>query len=231
MRRRNVRPWKHLRHAGVQPAFDHQLVRRRRLFQMREVRPLQTLLVHPHIAHVEGAVETAGAGTNHHHTALFAHQSGYRKCRLAGVFKHHIDVDAFAGDIPDRLAELARLGEPDRVFRAANRRQLPPAFEIVAVDHTFGAQTHHKFALGFVADHADCIGPGGVDQLDRIRPKSTRRAPHEHVLPGFQIMGLMAEQHPVGGGQRQGVAGCFFPRQVLWAVHQLLCLHLGELCE
>ncbi len=39
----------------------------------------------------------------------------------------------------------------------------------------------------------------------------------------------MAEQHPVGGGQRQRVAGAFLPGQMLGTRHQLLRLHVGEL--
>ena len=41
----------------------------------------------------------------------------------------------------------------------------------------------------------------------------------------------MAEEHSVRGGQRQRVAGRFFPRQVTRARHQLLRLHAGELAE
>jgi hypothetical protein len=44
-------------------------------------------------------------------------------------------------------------------------------------------------------------------------------------------MRVVAEQHPVGGGQRQRVAGAFFPGQVLGPRHQLLRLHAGELGE
>ncbi len=41
----------------------------------------------------------------------------------------------------------------------------------------------------------------------------------------------MAEQHAVGRGERQGVAGAFLPRQVTRAGHQLPVLHTGELGE
>ena len=42
-------------------------------------------------------------------------------------------------------------------------------------------------------------------------------------------MWMVTEQHTIGRGQRQCIAGTFFPRQVLWPWHQLLCLHVGEL--
>ncbi len=41
----------------------------------------------------------------------------------------------------------------------------------------------------------------------------------------------MPEQHPVGGRQRQRVAGGLLPGQVLRPRHQLLALHVGELRE
>ena len=44
-------------------------------------------------------------------------------------------------------------------------------------------------------------------------------------------MRAMAEQHAVGGGERQRVAGAFFPGQVLRPRHELLRLHAGELRE
>ena len=37
---------------------------------------LQALLVHPHVAHVEGAVEAGGAGADHHHAALVVAHAG-----------------------------------------------------------------------------------------------------------------------------------------------------------
>ncbi len=44
-------------------------------------------------------------------------------------------------------------------------------------------------------------------------------------------MRLVAEQHPVGRGQRQRVASGLFPCQVLGTWHQLLRLHIGKLGE
>ena len=44
-------------------------------------------------------------------------------------------------------------------------------------------------------------------------------------------MGLVAEQHPIGGGQRQRVGGALLPGQVLRPLHQLAVLHPAELGE
>jgi ferric-dicitrate binding protein FerR (iron transport regulator) len=41
----------------------------------------------------------------------------------------------------------------------------------------------------------------------------------------------MAEQHAVGGGERQHVAGRFFPGQMRRLLHQLARLHPAELRE
>ncbi len=41
----------------------------------------------------------------------------------------------------------------------------------------------------------------------------------------------MTEQHAVGRGERQCIAGAFFPGQVTRARHQLTVLHTTELCE
>jgi hypothetical protein len=50
----------------------------------------------------------------------------------------------------------------------------------------------------------------------------TAEAPQTSTLsPGLRICGAMAEQHAIGGGERQRVAGRFFPGQVLRALHQL----------
>ncbi len=108
---------------------------------------------------------------------------------------------------------------------------MSPAVEIATVDDALGAQIHDEIAFAFIGNHTDRIGTGGVDQLDRIGAQAPRRAPDQHVLARLEVMRLVTEQHPVGGGQRQRVAGAFFPRQVLGARHELLGLHIGELRE
>ncbi len=57
------------------------------------------------------------------------------------------------------------------------------------------------------------------------------RAPDQHVVAGLQLVRLVAEQHPVRGGERQRVAGALLPGQVLRAAHQLARLDAGELGE
>ena len=114
---------------------------------------------------------------------------------------------------------------------AVDRRHLAPAVEVLAVDHPLGAERQHELALVLLGDDADGIAPRGVDQLDRERAEPARRPPDQHVLPGPQLVRRMAEQHPVGGGQRQRVAGRLLPGQVQRPGHQLLRLHVGELRE
>jgi hypothetical protein len=77
---------------------------------------LQALLMHPHVAHVEGAVVAGRAGADHDHAALLHHQRRDREGRLARVFEDHVDTHALAGDVPDRLAEAPRLFQPFIVF-------------------------------------------------------------------------------------------------------------------
>ena len=231
MRRRNFIPREHLGHGRVQPPFHHQLVRRSGLFQMGKVRPLHAFLVHPQIARIHRQVIARGAGTDHHHAALFADKNRGRKGCLAGVFKHHVDIHALAGDVPDRLAELAHLAEPFLILWRVHNRHLAPAIEILAVQNTFGAQTHHEIALVLVGNHANRVAARRVDQLDRKGPQTTGRAPDQNILPRLEFMRVMAKQHPVSGGQCQRVAGTLLPRQVLWPWHQLLRLNPRKLRE
>ena len=44
-------------------------------------------------------------------------------------------------------------------------------------------------------------------------------------------MGVMAEEHPIGGRQRQRITGAFLPGQMLGTRHELLRLDAGELGE
>src|ERR1019366_3718070 len=50
-------------------------------------------------------------------------------------------------------------------------------------------------------------------------------------VAGLERVRRMAEQHAVGGGERERVAGRFFPGQVIGLVHQLPRLHAAELRE
>ena len=228
---RDLIPCEDFGHAWVQTTLHHQLVGSGGLLQVGKVGALQTLLVHPHIAHVEGAVEAGGAGADHDHAALFANQRGDGERGLTRVLEHHVHIVALAGEFPDGLAELAGLFQPRVVFGAVHRGQLAPAVEVLAVDHALGALIHHELALALVRDHADRVGANGVGELDRVGAEATGGPPDQNVLARLQLMGVMAKQHPVGGGQRQRIAGSLFPSQVLGARHQLLGLHLGELAE
>ena len=198
---------------------------------MCKVAALKALLVHPHVADIECAVEAGGAGTNHNHSTFLHYEGRDRERRLTWVFEHHIDVVAFSGDVPDGFAELARFFEPFRVFRCANGRQLTPAIEVAAVQHAFRAKSHNEVSFVFIRDNADGVGARGVDKLDRIRAKAARCTPDQNVLTRLQIMRLVAEQHTISGRQGKSVTGAFFPREVLWSLHQLLRLNARELRE
>ena len=145
------------------------------------------------------------------------------------MFEHHVDVHALAGDVPDGLAEFARLFEPHGVFRSVHGGHLPPAIKVATVDNALGAEPHDKLTLVFVGNHTDGVGAGRVDQLDRVGAKAAGCAPYQNVLTRLQVVGLMAKQHTVSGCERERIARAFFPRQVLGAWHQLLCLYPREL--
>ncbi len=145
------------------------------------------------------------------------------------MLKHHVDIVAFAGNFPDGRAKLTRFFEPRRIFGSIHCWHLPPAVEILAVQHALGTQPHNEITLALIRDHPDGIGARSVDQLDCVRAKTTRGTPDQDVLTRLQIMRLVAKQHPVGGRQCERVAGGLFPGQVLGARHQLLGLHIGEL--
>jgi hypothetical protein len=79
--------------------------------------------------------------------------------------------------------------------------------------------------------HDATVGAGRGDELHGHRADAARRTPHQHVMAGPQDVRTMAEQHAVGGGERQRVAGALFPGEMLRALHQLARLHLAELGE
>src|SRR5499426_643472 len=75
VRVRYPRPGKYLAHARVDTAVEHELVGRRSLLEVSEMRALHALLPHPHITRVEGEVVARGAGTEHHHAAALHDQA------------------------------------------------------------------------------------------------------------------------------------------------------------
>ena len=197
---------------------------------MGEVRALDALLPHPDIARVERDVVAGGAGAEHHHAAALDHQRRDRERLLARMLEHDVDI-ALAGDVPDRLAELARFLDPQIVFRRADLGHRAPAIEILAVDHALGAELHDVVALGLIRHHADRVGARGGGKLHAEHAEPTRRTPHQHVVAGLERVRRVAEQHAVRGRQRERVTGRFFPGEVLGLRHQLARLHPAELRE
>src|SRR5581483_2354389 len=126
------------------------------LLQMREVRTLNALLSHPHVTRIEGYVEARGAGAKNDHAAALDHHRRHRKRLLARVLEHDVDV-ALAGDVPDRLAEAARLLRPFIELGRVDLRQLTPAVEILSVDDAFGTEIENIIGLGIVRHDSDRV--------------------------------------------------------------------------
>src|SRR5829696_8869867 len=105
------------------------------------------------------------------------------------MLEDNVDV-LLAGDVPDRLAELAGLLGPLGVFRRVDLRQLAPAVEILAVDGALGAELHDVVALRLVRDDADGVGARRRAELDaedaalRSRPRPARCRPAAAGGPG-----------------------------------------------
>ncbi len=146
------------------------------------------------------------------------------------MLEHHVDVHALAGDVPDRLAEACGPLSNQSLYSGVFTLGIwPQQLKSLRLITPLAPRPMTNSRLSSSRDDADGVGAGGVDQLDRVGAEAARRAPDQHVLPGLQVMRLVAEQHPVGGGERQRVAGRFLPRQVPGARHELLRLHAGEL--
>ncbi len=90
---------------------------------------------------------------------------------------------------------------------------------------------HHVVALAFVGDDADRVGAGRRAELHAEHAEAAGGAPDQHVVARPQPVRLVAEQHAVGGGERQRVGRRLLPGQVLRALHQLPVLHAAELGE
>ena len=145
------------------------------------------------------------AGAEHHHAAALHDEAGNRERLLARMLEHRVDV-LLLGDVPDRLAELAGLRHEGVVLGRIDLRQLPPAIEVLAVDDALGAERHHELALCFVRDDADGVGAGRRAKLHAEHAQSPRCAPDENVVARLQSMRLMAEQHAIGGCERERIA-------------------------
>ena len=107
--------------------------------------------------------------------------------------------------------------DPGVVFRRADLRHLAPAVEVLAVDDALGAELHDEVALVVLGDDADGVGAGRRAELHGERAEAAGGAPDQHVVAGLQDVRAMAEQHAVGGGERQRVAGALLPGQMLAA--------------
>ncbi len=142
------------------------------------------------------------------------HETG--KVCSPGMLEDEVDVVALAGMFPDRRAELAALLHVLGIARlVVDVGKLAPAVEVVAVDDAARAERHHEVLLRRIGDHADGVGARGGDELHGHRADAARRAPHQHVVAGTQDVRTMAEQHAVGGGERERVAGALFPGEML----------------
>src|SRR5882672_11818207 len=108
------------------------------------------------------------------------------------MLEHDVDV-ALAGDLPDRLAELARLLDPGVVFRRVHGGHLAPAGEILANDDALGTELHHIVALGLVRDDADRIRARGRRELHAENPEAAAPAPDQHVVARLERGRRMAE--------------------------------------
>ena len=134
--------------------------------------------------------------------------------------------------LPDGGAELAHLLHVLGIgLLVVDVGKLAPAVEVVAVDDAARAERHHEILLRRIGDHADGVGAGRRDELDRHRTEAARRAPHQHVVAGPQDVRAMAEQHAVRGGEGERVGGAFLPGEMRRALHELARLHLAELGE
>ncbi len=144
------------------------------------------------------------------------------------MFEHDVDI-LLAGDFPDGLTELAALAHIVAKFRAVHLGQLTPALEVLAVEHTLGAHGIDEIVLVVRRHHADGMGAGHRAELDPETAKPAGRAPDQDIVAWLHDVRAVAEQHAVGGRERQRVAGAFFPGQMLWTRHALARLHAAEL--
>jgi hypothetical protein len=65
--------------------------------------------VHPQVAGIEGELKPVVPAQITTMPPRFTTRHRDREGRLARMLEHHVDVVALAGDVPDRLAELAGL--------------------------------------------------------------------------------------------------------------------------
>src|SRR6476620_4158039 len=121
------------------------------------------------------------------------------------MFEYDIDV-AFAGDVPDSIAETPGLFRPGRKLRRIHRRHLAPAVELLAVDHTLGAKIEDILGSRLIGDHRNGVCTGRRHELHSEYAETTRTAPHQDIVTWLESVRRVAEEHAVRRRKRERVA-------------------------
>src|SRR3972149_10170747 len=132
---------------GLHLALANQVVERRGLLVVEQVRALIALLHVPEVADVHHRVVAAGPGADHDHAATLADEYTGRDRVLARVVEDDVRALLLAEHVPDRLAEALGALEPGLPLRRVPRRRDPPARERLAVDVPHGAEALRVLAL------------------------------------------------------------------------------------
>ena len=74
-------------------------------------------------------------------------------------------------------------------------------------------------------------GLGVSKSGDRDAAETAGGAPHQHMVARLHGVRRMAEEHAIGGGKRQRIAGRLLPAQVRGFGHELTRLNAAELRE
>src|SRR5262249_17513215 len=157
----------------------------RGLLEVCEMRSLDALLSHPHIACIERKIVACRSCTEDNHAAALDDKARHRKRLFARMLEYDIDI-ALSGNLPDRLAEAARFFRPRAEFRRVYRRHLSPALVFLAVDHAFGAKVENVLDLRLIRNDPDRVGAGRGNKLDTEHAKTAGGAPHQNVVAGLE---------------------------------------------
>ena len=112
------------------------------------------------------------------------------------MLEHHVDVVALAGDVPDRLAELARRAQPLAVVSLSIGSGISPQqSKCLRLIAPLAPSDMHEVALVLLGDHRDRVAARGRDQLDRHRAQPAGATPDQHVVAGLERVRRVAEQH------------------------------------
>src|SRR5262249_24962974 len=107
--------------------------------------------------------------------------------------------------------------------------QLPPAFEILAVDRAFRAELHDKVALLVFGDYPNGVGASCCAKLDGERAEAAGSTPNEDVMARAKDVRPVPEQHAVSGRHGQRITGALLPGEMEGSRHELAILDAGEL--